>query len=92
MELKKNAVSQLPPAFIALAADVFGVEAGELRPDTAYGSFPAWDSIAHLRLVMETEAKFGCSIPLEAVPAIKTLADFLPYLSGSVAKGQVFGV
>ncbi len=82
MELKQNAVSPLPPAFIALAADVFGVDARELRPNTAYGSFPAWDSIAHLRLVMETEAKFGYSIPLEAVPAIRTLADFRPYLGG----------
>lgn len=88
MELKQNAVSQLPSAFIALAADVFGVDAGELRPDTAYGAFPAWDSVAHLRLVMETEAKFGCSIPLEAVPAIKTLADFRPYLGGSIPQIQ----
>ena len=88
MELKKNAVSQLPPAFIALAADVFGVDAAALRPDTAYGEFPAWDSIAHLRLVMETEAKFGSSIPLEVVPTIKTLADFRPYLGGGTPQRQ----
>ena len=88
MELKQNAVSPLPPAFIALAADVFGVDARELRPDTAYGVLPAWDSIAHLRLVMETEAKFGYSIPLEAVPAIKTLADFRPYLGDGTSANE----
>jgi len=88
MELKQNAVSQLPPDFIALAADVFGVDAGELRSDTAYRSIPAWDSIAHLRLVMETEARFGSSIPLEAVPALRTLEDFRPYLGGGTAQMQ----
>ena len=30
----------------------------------------------HLRLVMETEARYGVSIPLEEIPALRTLADF----------------
>ena len=34
----------------------------------------------HLRLVMETEARYGTSIPLEMVPNLKTLADFTPYV------------
>ena len=42
MELKQNAVSPLPPAFIALAADVFGVDARELRPDTTYGGWQTY--------------------------------------------------
>ena len=70
----------LSPEFMALAAEVFGVDADELHSGTAYGALPAWDSIAHLRLIMETEAKFGCSIPLEAVARLKTLADFQPFL------------
>ena len=85
MELRQNAVLRLPPTFVALAAEVFGVDAGELRPDTAFGAFHAWDSVAHLRLVMETEAKFGRPIPIEAVPSLKTLADFIPYLAGGTS-------
>ena len=80
MSSETTAGESLPRAFLALAADLFGVEAETLSPETAYGSIEAWDSIAHLRLVMETEAKFGKPIPLEAVPALKTLADFRPYL------------
>ena len=68
--------------FIAFAAGVLEVPAAALSLESEYASIPQWDSIAHLRLVMETEAKFGYSIPLEAVPAIKTLADFRPYLGG----------
>ena len=73
-------VNALPRAFLELAADVFGVGAEALSPDTAFGSIEGWDSVNHLRLVMETEAKFGKPIPLEAVPGLRTLADFGPYV------------
>ena len=69
----------LPQAFLELAADVFGVGAETLSSDTAFGSIEVWDSVNHLRLVMETEAKFGKPIPLEAVPGLRTLADFGMY-------------
>ena len=69
----------LPQAFLELAADVFGVGAETLSSDTAFGSIEGWDSVNHLRLVMETEAKFGKPIPLEAVPGLRTLADFGRY-------------
>ena len=71
----------LPQTFLELAADVFGVGVETLSPETAFGSIEGWDSVNHLRLVMETEAKFGKPIPLEAVPNLKTLADFRPYLN-----------
>jgi len=66
--------------FLEFAATVLGVPSGTLTPETAYGSLPEWDSIMHLRLVMETEAHYGSSIPLEVVPTLLTLADFVPYL------------
>ena len=69
----------LPQAFLELAADVFGVGVEALSPETAFGSIEGWDSVNHLRLVMETEARFGKPIPLEAVPELKTLADFGRY-------------
>lgn len=65
---------------IAFAAEVLNVPAGELSPTTACGSIPEWDSVMHLRLVMEVEEHFGVSIPLEAVPELHALADFMPYL------------
>ena len=77
MVMKDNA---LPRAFLELAADVFGVGVETLAPETAFGSIEGWDSVNHLRLVMETEAKFGKPIPLEAVPGLRTLADFGVYV------------
>ena len=70
----------LPQAFLELAADVFGVGVETLSPETAFGSIEGWDSVNHLRLVMETEARFGKPIPLEAVPGLRTLADFGVYV------------
>ena len=62
--------------FIAFAASVFGVPSETLSLETACGDVPEWDSVMHLRLVMETEARYGVSIPLEAIPKLRTLADF----------------
>ena len=64
-------------AFLAFAAKAFGVDRSSLSPDTEYGSIPQWDSVAHLRLVMEAEKRFGASYDLEAIPAMKTLRDFV---------------
>ena len=63
--------------FIAFAASVLGVMPETLSPETACGDIPEWDSVMHLRLVMEAEARYGISIPLEAIPALRTLADFI---------------
>ena len=60
--------------FLRFAAEVIGVAGVE--PATSYGSIPEWDSVQHLRLVMETEARYGVSIPLETVASLKTIADF----------------
>lgn len=66
--------------FLDFAAGTLGVPKGTLSPETAYGSIPEWDSVMHLRLVMETEARYGSSIPLDVVPTLLKLADFLPYI------------
>ena len=64
-------------AFFALASRVFGVARCEIDEATAYESIPGWDSVNHLRLVMETEREFGVRYPLERIPSMKTLRDFL---------------
>ena len=62
--------------FIAFAASILGVAPENLTPETACGDIPEWDSVMHLRLVMETEARYGVSIPMEAIANLRTLADF----------------
>jgi len=64
-------------AFLSFAAGVLGVERAVLSGATAYESIPQWDSVNHLRLVMEAEKRFGTSYPIETIPGLKTLDDFL---------------
>lgn len=64
-------------AFISFAAQVLGVGRDSLSGETAYGSLAAWDSVAHLRLVMEAEKRFGVRYELERIPAMLKLDDFL---------------
>ena len=63
--------------FIVFAASVLDVPPETLTPETACGDIPEWDSVMHLRLVMESEAHYGVSIPLESIPNLHTLADFI---------------
>ena len=63
-------------AFTTFAAGLLGVDRAALAPSTGMGSLPAWDSVNHLRLVMEAEERFGVSYRLEDIPQIRTLADF----------------
>ena len=64
-------------AFVAFAAGVLKVPSGSLSGETECGSIPEWDSVNHLRLVMEAEPRFGVHYPLETIPFIKKLDDFL---------------
>lgn len=64
-------------AFIAFAGDILKVPRVRLSGDAAYESIPEWDSVNHLRLVMEAEPRFGVRYPLERIPEIKSIDDFL---------------
>ena len=63
-------------AFAAFAAKLFGTDAATVLA-AQYGSIPAWDSVNHLRLVMEAEQRFGVSYPLEHIPNLRTIDDFI---------------
>lgn len=62
--------------FINAVSTVLGVRAEKLSLETAYGEIEEWDSIAHIRLVMEMAKRYGVEIPLNEVAEIRTLWDF----------------
>ena len=63
-------------AFGAFAAKLMGVSRDEALA-ASHGSIPQWDSVNHLRLVMEGEKRFGVSYALERIPSIRTVGDFV---------------
>jgi len=61
--------------FLTFVATLLDVPRTSVTPETAYGELAAWDSVMHLRLVMEAEARYGVTIPLERVPVLTRLRD-----------------
>ena len=66
--------------FYDFVAGVMGVDASELDENTAYNEFEKWDSLMHMRLVMEIEEEYDVEIPIDEIPNIKTLKDFYIYI------------
>jgi len=60
-------------AFLSFVANLFEVSPETLSLETAYESIPQWDSVMHLRLMMELGAAYGVDIPLDDIPNLKTL-------------------
>ena len=61
--------------FLTFVAEIMGVDAEELTEDTAYKEYEPWDSLMMLTLVMELEAEYGVSVPMEKLGTVKTLGD-----------------
>lgn len=66
--------------FIRFAASIFEVPEQDLTPETEYGKYSKWDSIMHIRLIMEVEDAYNIEIPMDEVPGIRTLADLYGYI------------
>ena len=60
--------------FLEFTAEIMEVDAGEISMETRYRE-GAWDSLMMITLVMELEAEYGVSIPMEKLGGVKTLRD-----------------
>ena len=68
--------------FFSFVANLFEVSSDSLSLDTAYESIPQWDSVMHLRLMMEVGAAYGVDIPLDEIPNLKTLGAVFSKING----------
>ena len=67
--------------FLEFAAEVLNKEADELTMDSSYANGD-WDSLMHLRLMVEICDEFDVDIPSEKLGSIKALRDFYGYIDG----------
>ena len=65
--------------FLERVSNVLNVDKDEISMDTQYGEFEGWDSLMMMRIILEVEEEYGCTIPIEAVANIKTLNDIYKY-------------
>lgn len=66
--------------FLKFVADVMETDVSEISLETVYQEYEKWDSFMMLTLVMELEAEYGVSIPIESLGKVKTLADLYEFV------------
>jgi acyl carrier protein len=57
----------------AVLESVFGPDGLRLSDDDGPGTTPAWDSVAHLNLIMTIEAEFGIAFATAEIPELRSL-------------------
>lgn len=62
---------------ITLMEEVLQVASGTITEHTTMDELEAWDSLAHVMLIGELEAKLGISIPLDEAIEITSVSELL---------------
>ena len=62
--------SNLDQKVRALIVKTFELSDDDALSELRFGAVPGWDSIGHVRLVVELEEEFGMSIPTYLLPEI----------------------
>lgn len=65
----------------AVLADAFGLELGDIECDASIETLQAWNSLAHMRLILELERLLGGELPPETVVEIACLEDVAALLA-----------
>ena len=68
--------------FLEFVAGIMKVNISDLNMETTYKDYEKWDSLMMLILIMEIEAKYGISIPMEKAGNIKKLSDLYALVKG----------
>lgn len=66
--------------FLLFVAEVMDVDRSEISFETEYKKYEKWDSLMMMTLIMEIEAEYNTSIPIESVGKVKTLQDMYDFI------------
>lgn len=66
--------------FLDFVSDILEEDSGALNLETKREDCEKWDSLMHLRIVMEIERKYGVEIPFEKISKICTLKGFYEFV------------
>lgn len=60
---------------LQILADTLGVDVGSLNEETSMENMAAWDSVAHLNLVLSLEQTFGQKLSPEEFMQMRSVAE-----------------
>ena len=55
----------------------------DIMPDMTANDIPGWDSLAHIRIILELGSRLGVSIDVEATYRAATIGDLIPLVRRS---------
>jgi acyl carrier protein len=64
-----------------IIAGILGVDPETLPLQADIRTVATWDSMAQIRIIAELESVFDCFIPIESVPALRRVSDFVGVIS-----------
>ncbi len=56
-------------------AEAFRVEPAAIDDDALLGQVPGWDSMGHLRIVLEIESELGLELEVEKIMSLESVQD-----------------
>jgi acyl carrier protein len=66
--------------FFTIVSRVLKIDRNKIDLSASRDNLREWDSLTHIKLLCELEEEFGIDIPIEEIPSIRKLEDFLKYL------------
>jgi acyl carrier protein len=63
-----------------IIAEVVSVPASQLSPALSSGELDAWDSLAHLRIMMMVEEEFGINVDMDAAGELQNVPEIAAYV------------
>ncbi|MCZ6522797.1 MAG: acyl carrier protein [Alphaproteobacteria bacterium] len=69
----------------AVLAEVFDLELDDIADDASIETLAAWNSLAHMRLILELERRLGHELAPETVVEIASLDDVAALLASAGA-------
>jgi acyl carrier protein len=77
----------LDSRLIETVSRTLGVDAASVNADMGPANTPAWDSVAHLTLILEIEAAFDTRFPGEEIPKLISVGLIQEALAGGKSRG-----
>lgn len=66
--------------FFTIVSKVLKIDIDKIDLSASRDNLPQWDSLTHIKLLCELEEEFDIDIPIEEIPSIRKLEDFIKYL------------
>ena len=71
-------------AIVAAVREEIGDSLQAVTPDMTAGDIPGWDSITHVRIVMNAEIACGATLDISKTYRARTIGDLVPILRAAM--------